>query len=162
MPKISAILPIYGEKYIEQSLRSLLEQTLDGIEFILVDGRSPDSAYDLAMKIIGEEQYAHLRDSIKIIRHDANKGAHIVRRTGWEASTGDYIYQFDSDDCMDRDILQDAWTLPWREFLKVLPEERARILACKGVPFKTRLGHLTKLLGIHGISKLFCIIAFFV
>lgn len=316
MPKISAILPVYGEKYIEHSLRDLLGQTLDDIEFILVDDRSPDSAYDIALKVIGEEQYAHLRDNIRIIRHDVNKGAHIVRRTGWEASTGDYIYQFDSDDRLDRDILrklwekavegdydlvectywimdaegkrrrpecpeqfirnayedwivwpgtpthwnkifkrsvyekgliwprqhflednvivsqllinsgsrafvdeplycyflnptgkasseetrprieiekeqlaileeffrgkglydryktrftvmesdilQDAWALPWREFLKVLPEERARILACRGVPFKTRLGHITKLLGIHGISKLFCIIAFFV
>ncbi|MBP5334332.1 MAG: glycosyltransferase family 2 protein [Bacteroidales bacterium] len=316
MPKVSAILPVYGEKYIEQSLRSLLDQTLDDIEFILVDDRSPDSAYDIALEIIGEEQYAHLRDNIKIIRHDVNKGAHIVRRTGWEASTGDYIYQPDSDDLMDRDILrklwekavegdydmvecsfwitdaegnrrrpecpeqyirnayedwivwpgtptywnklfkrsvyeneiiwpkhhykedyiivsqlltysrtrafideplysyflnpagnaisedirrrieyskeqvdileefmrgkglydryrtrftvmksdilQDAWALPWREFLKVLPEERAGILTCSGVPLKTRLGHISKLLGIHGISKLFCIIAFFV
>ena len=94
---------------MERSLRSLLEQTLDDIEFILVDDCSPDSAYDIAMRVIAEEKYAHLRDNIKIVHHEKNKGVAAVRRSGWEASTGDYIYQFDSDDWMDRDMLQKLW-----------------------------------------------------
>ena len=83
---------------MERCLRSLLGQTLDDIEFILVDDCSPDSAYDITMRVIAEEQYAHLKDNIKIIHHPENKGVQAVRRTGWLASTGDYIYQCDSDD----------------------------------------------------------------
>ena len=109
MPKVSAIVPIYGEKYTERCVRSLLEQTLDDVEFIFVDDRSPDSAYDIFLGIIAEEKYAHLKDNIKVIRHDVNKGVIAVRRTGWEASTGDFIYQIDSDDWMDRDMLRKLW-----------------------------------------------------
>lgn len=102
-------MPIYGEKYQERALRSLLDQTLEDIEFILVDDRSPDSAYDIAMRVIAEEQYAHLKDNIKIIRHEVNMGVPAVRRNGWEASTGDYIYQCDSDDWADPDFLRKLW-----------------------------------------------------
>ena len=109
MPKVSAVFPIYGEKYIEKSVRSLLDQTLDDIEFILVDDRSPDSAYEKVMKITEEDQYAHLKGNIKIIRHDVNRGVPAVRRTGWEASSGDYIYHMDSDDQMAPDMLRRLW-----------------------------------------------------
>ena len=109
MPRVSAILPVYGEQYIERSVRSLLEQTLDDIEFIFVDDRSPDNAYEILLKIISEERYTHLKDNIKIVRHEVNKGVTAVRRTGFEASTGDYIYQGDSDDWMDKDMLRKMW-----------------------------------------------------
>lgn len=109
MPRVSAIVPIYGEKHLERCVRSLLEQTLDDMEFIFVDDRSPDSAYDLLLQIIAEEQYARLKDNIKIIRHDVNKGVPAVRRTGLEASSGDYIYQCDSDDWLDKDMLRILW-----------------------------------------------------
>jgi len=103
------VFPIYGEKYIERSLRSLLDQTLEDIEFILVDDRSPDSAYEKVMRLLEEGKYAHLKDNVKIIRHDVNKGVHVVRRTGWEASSGDYIYYMDSDDWLDLDMLRKLW-----------------------------------------------------
>ena len=102
-------MPIYGESFVERGVRSLLAQTLDDIEFIFVDDRSPDNAYDIFLRVIAEEQYAHLKDNIKIVRHEVNKGAATVRRTGWEASTGDYIYQVDSDDWMDKDMLRKMW-----------------------------------------------------
>ena len=306
-------MPVYGEKYLERAVRSLLGQTLEDVEFIFVDDRSPDSAYDILLSIIAEERYARLKDNIRIVRHDVNRGVPAVRRTGWEASTGDYIYQCDSDDWLDPEILrvlwekaveggydivecnyweaegedsyhkpnfpppppyedwiicpctptfwnklvkrsvydkmmiwpqnsylediaivsqlicnaekrcymdrslyfyfqntdgimlktdnrnrvvgmtdqiellssfmrgkglyfkyrdrldsmrseamQAAWGLPWKEFIKVFPKDRLRILCNRYIPLRTRLGHMTKLLGIHGISKLFCIIAIFV
>ena len=109
MPKVSAILPIYGEKHIERCVRSLLEQTLDDIEFILVDDCAPDSSYEIVLGIIAEQQYAHLKDNVKIVRHEVNRGVAKVRRTGWEASTGDYIYQCDSDDWLHPDMLRKLW-----------------------------------------------------
>ena len=109
MPRVSAIVPIYGEKHLERCIRSLLGQTLDDLEFIFVDDRSPDSAYDLLLQIIAEEQYAPLRDNIKIVRHPVNRGVPAVRRTGLENSSGDYIYQCDSDDWLDKDMLRKLW-----------------------------------------------------
>ena len=102
-------MPVYGEENLERGVRSLLAQTLDDIEFIFVDDRSPDSAYDILLGIIAEEQYSPIRDHIKVVRHEVNKGAPAVRRTGWESSTGDYIYQCDSDDWMDKDMLRIMW-----------------------------------------------------
>ena len=109
MPKVSAVIPVYGEKNIERCVRSLLDQTLDDIEFIFVDDRSPDSAYEIVLGIIAEERYASLKDSIKIVRHDKNRGVAAVRRTGWEASSGDYVYHADSDDWLHPDMLRRLW-----------------------------------------------------
>lgn len=109
MPKVSVIVPVYGEKYIERCVRSLLDQTLDDVEFIFVDDRSPDSAYEIVLGIVEEERYSHLKDKIKIVRHEKNKGVQFVRLTGLEASTGDYIIYCDSDDWVDRDILRKLW-----------------------------------------------------
>lgn len=94
---------------MERCVRSVLDQTLDDIEFIFVDDRSPDSAYEIMLRTVREERYSHLKDRIKIVRHEKNKGVHVVRQTGLAASSGDYIYYCDSDDWMDRDMLRKLW-----------------------------------------------------
>ena len=53
MPKVSVIIPIYGvEKYIERCARSLLEQTLDDIEYIFIDDCTPDNSMIVLQSII--------------------------------------------------------------------------------------------------------------
>ena len=55
-PKISVIIPIYNvEKYIEQCVRSLLEQTMDDVEFIFIDDCTPDSSMTILKE--GLKQY---------------------------------------------------------------------------------------------------------
>ena len=94
---------------MERCARSLLNQTLDDIEFIFVDDRSPDSAYEIMLRIVEEGRYSHLKDKIKIVRHERNRGVPAVRRTGVETSSGDYIYFCDSDDWLDREMLRKLW-----------------------------------------------------
>lgn len=105
MPKVSVIIPIYGvENYIERCVRSLLEQTLEDIEFIFVDDCTPDHSIEILMRLIEEYQVRsqEMNHIIKIERMSKNSGLPAVRRHGIKLCTGDYIIHCDSDDWVDR------------------------------------------------------------
>ncbi len=94
-PLISAIVPIYnlGERYLRPCLESLIHQTLDNIEIILVNDDSP--------KLEDEKiclEYAARDSRIKYIKHETNKGTNIVRYTGFSAASGQFIHFIDGDD----------------------------------------------------------------
>lgn len=100
--KLSVIIPIYNvEKYIEKCVRSLLDQTLDSIEFIFINDCTPDNSINLLEKIIRE--YPSRKKDIKIIHHKKNRGSAASRNTGLKNATGHYIIQCDSDDWLDRE-----------------------------------------------------------
>lgn len=91
-PKVSIIVPMYSvEKYVEQCIDSLLNQTLQEIEIILVDDGSPDRSGDIA------DDYAKKDSRIKVI-HKKNGGLGPARNTGIRVATGEYIGFIDSDD----------------------------------------------------------------
>lgn len=95
--KISVIIPVWGvEKYIEKCARSLFEQTLDDIEFIFVNDCTPDNSIEVLKHVLKE--YPNRKAQTKIISHEHNKGLPQARKTGFEASTGEYIIYCDSDD----------------------------------------------------------------
>ncbi|MDC6389770.1 glycosyltransferase [Maribacter sp. PR1] len=100
MPKVSVIVPIYNvEKYLDRCLNSLLNQTLQDIEIILVDDGSPDNCPSLC------DAYA-LKDSrIKVI-HKENAGLGFARNSGLEIATGDFVAFVDSDDYVDVNMYQ--------------------------------------------------------
>ena len=76
MPKISLIVPVYNvQKYIGQCLESLVNQTLEDIEIIVVDDGSPDESYKIY------EEYAAKDSRIKIIKKK-NAGVSEARNTG--------------------------------------------------------------------------------
>src|SRR5690554_2648299 len=94
---VSVIVPFYkAELYIEKCARSLFEQSLGNIEYIFVDDCSPDNSLYILNQTISE--YPTLREKIKIIRHETNKGVSQSRNTGLMATTGEYIIHCDSDD----------------------------------------------------------------
>lgn len=97
LPKVSVIVPIYNvEKYIERCVRSLMEQTLDDIEYIFVNDATPDGSMAVLSKVIAEyQERAHM---IKIFNHEDNKGQSSARNLGVKNSTGKYIFFVDSDD----------------------------------------------------------------
>lgn len=100
MPKVSVIIPVYGvEKYIERCARSLFEQTLDDIEYIFVDDCTKDNSINVLERVV--EDYPNRKSQVTIIHHDVNKGLPQARKTGVEASHGDYIVHCDSDDWVD-------------------------------------------------------------
>lgn len=90
--KISIIVPIYNvEKYLNRCIESIVNQTYQNLEIILVDDGSPDQCPEIC------DQWA-LKDSrIKVV-HKENGGLSDARNKGMEIASGDYIGFIDSDD----------------------------------------------------------------
>ncbi len=90
--KLSFVLPVYRvEKYLPQCLDSILSQTTDECEVILVDDGSPDSCGAIC------DRYAEKYAVVKVI-HKTNGGLGDARNAGMKAATGEYITFVDSDD----------------------------------------------------------------
>ena len=91
-PIISVVVPIYNvERYVDQCIKSILNQSFDKFELILVDDGSPDNCGLIC------DRYATIDDRIKVI-HKENGGLSDARNAGIEASDGDYITFIDGDD----------------------------------------------------------------
>lgn len=90
MPKFSIIIPLYNkEKFIESTLKSVLEQTYQNFEIIIVNDGSTDKSVALA------EQFTDHR--IKIF-HQQNQGVSVARNNGITYATAQYICFLDADD----------------------------------------------------------------
>lgn len=91
-PLVSIIIPIYNtEKYLPHCLDSVIHQTCDNLEIILVDDGSTDNSCQIA------KDYSAKDSRIKLI-HQKNQGLSGARNTGISKSTGKYISFVDSDD----------------------------------------------------------------
>lgn len=101
MPKVSVIIPNFNNsKYLEESIKSVSNQTLKDIEIIVVDDCSTDNSWNILQKI------AKTDSRIKIIRNQENSGAGLSRNAGLDIATGEFIKFLDSDDTMDADVLE--------------------------------------------------------
>lgn len=100
---ISVVIPCYKvEKLLERCVESILKQTFDAFELILVDDGSPDQTGVVADKIA-------LRDArIKVI-HQENGGVMAARHAGARAASGDWVCFVDSDDALPIDALQNLY-----------------------------------------------------
>ncbi|MFR9542843.1 MAG: glycosyltransferase [Rikenellaceae bacterium] len=105
---ISVIVPIYGvEEYIENSLRSLFNQTkTDDVEFILINDCTKDMSMSLARNVISD--YSSL--NIVIVDHEVNKGVAAARQNGLALASGDYVIQFDPDDWCESNMLKELYS----------------------------------------------------
>jgi len=89
---VSIIVPIYKvEKYLNQCVESIVNQTYTNLEIILVDDGSPDSCGAIC------DEWAQKDTRIKVI-HQENRGLSGARNTGIEHSNGQYLMFVDSDD----------------------------------------------------------------
>lgn len=103
--KVSILVPIYNvSKFIERCAVSLFEQTFDSIEYIFVDDCSTDNSVSILEKVI--KKYPNREPYTKIVRHPKNRGLAVVRNTAVENATGDYILHVDSDDYVDRNMIE--------------------------------------------------------
>lgn len=94
-PKISIIIPAYNvEKYIEQCIRSVLEQTYKNIEIILVNDGSVDGTVDVVKKLMSE-------DSRIILIDKENTGVSDSRNIALQKISGDFVMFLDSDDWLE-------------------------------------------------------------
>jgi len=100
MPKISFIIPVYKvEKYIDQCIESILNQTFQDFEVILIDDGSPDNCPAIC------DKFAKQDNRVKVI-HKKNAGVDEARNTGIEAATGEWAYFVDSDDWLELDAAE--------------------------------------------------------
>lgn len=81
--------------YIERCLLSVLDQTYQNLEIILIDDCSPDNSIEIAKKVISEHPN---RDKAIFTKHEQNRGLSAARNTGINLAAGEYIYFLDSDD----------------------------------------------------------------
>lgn len=100
IPRITVVLPIYNvEAYLDRCIESVVGQTYEDIEVILVDDGSKDECPRIC------DAWA-LRDKrIKVI-HKENAGLGMARNTGIDNATGDYICFLDSDDYIQKDAIE--------------------------------------------------------
>src|SRR5574344_1496452 len=106
--EISVGMPVYGvEKYIERALMSVLNQTFQDIEIILVDDKGIDKSIEIARAI----KNRHPRgENIKIITHENNMGCWAARNTILREAKGKYLYLMDSDDYISQDCIEKLHT----------------------------------------------------
>ncbi|MCH9739330.1 MAG: glycosyltransferase [Epsilonproteobacteria bacterium] len=96
-PLVSILVPLYNaEKYFEETIESLLNQTYKNIEIIIVNDGSTDNSLKLA------KEYENLYSNIFVFNQE-NSGAASTRNNAFNESKGDYIQYFDADDIMHPD-----------------------------------------------------------
>lgn len=101
MPKVSVIVPVYNvEQYIEKCIQSLVNQTLEDIEIIVVNDGTKDNSEDIIINY--QKQFPQ---KIKYLKKE-NGGLSSARNFGISNATGDYICFLDSDDYVETNIYE--------------------------------------------------------
>ncbi len=104
MIKVSVILPVYGvAEYIVKCTQSLLNQTLQEMEFLFVDDHGPDNSIELLQQTIA----GHPREKqFRVLTPDHNLGAGMARNYAIPEAKGEYIAFVDSDDWVEPDMFE--------------------------------------------------------
>lgn len=99
-PRVSIIVPVYKvEDYLQECVESLLNQTFDQIEIILVDDGSPDNCGILC------DEYQKKYSNVVVI-HKKNGGLSSARNAGLKIAQGEYIGFVDSDDYVNKNMIK--------------------------------------------------------
>lgn len=100
--KVSVIIPLYNQgQYLDECVDSVLRQTYQNFEIIIVDDCSTDESYKVALK------QKEKSDKIKVFKHKVNKKLPATRNTAIKNATGEYILPLDSDDKIHPDMLKE-------------------------------------------------------
>ncbi|MBS4219337.1 CDP-glycerol glycerophosphotransferase family protein [Bacillus sp. FJAT-49711] len=98
---ISVIVPMYNtEVYIEKTIQSIVNQTYQNLEIILINDASTDKTKEIAIK------YADKYPWIKLVNQEFNKGVSAARNLGLKIAKGNYITFVDSDDLLTKQALE--------------------------------------------------------
>ncbi|PMG29783.1 glucosyl transferase [Shewanella sp. 10N.286.52.C2] len=99
-PRISVVMPVYNvEQFVKSAIESVLKQTYDNFELLIVDDRGDDNSMQICKQFIGDPR-------VHIIRHQTNKGLAAARNTGIRHSLGEFVAFIDSDDLWHPEKLQ--------------------------------------------------------
>ena len=101
----SVIVPVYKvEQYLPTCIESVLNQSFSDFELILVDDGSPDNCPAIC------DEYAKIDARVKVI-HKENGGLVSARKAGILVAKGDYVFNLDSDDSIEKDTLECAYKI---------------------------------------------------
>lgn len=99
-PLISIIVPVFNaEKHLDKCIKSLINQTYEKIEIILIDDGSTDKSLDVCLSY-------KQKDSRIYYFHQENQGVSAARNRGIKEASGDYIAFVDADDWIDLSICE--------------------------------------------------------
>jgi glycosyltransferase involved in cell wall biosynthesis len=100
MPKVSVIIPVYnGSRYLEETVRSILEQSFSDFEILIVDDGSTDNSKQIALDLQKED------DRILVFEKE-NTGVSDTRNYGMERAKGECLVFMDADDVAGLDFLK--------------------------------------------------------
>ena len=116
-PLVSIIMPVYNcEKYLTKSIGSVISQSYQNWELIIVD----DGSKDKSVSII--ESYVEKDRRIRLYKNESEEhGPGIARNYGMEHIRGKYTYFIDADDWIEKDLLQDTVTLAEKMDADIVP-----------------------------------------
>jgi glycosyltransferase involved in cell wall biosynthesis len=160
--KVSIITPVYNsESFIEETIKSVVNQTYTNWELILID----DSSIDNSISIINS--YREEYSNIKLLKNKSNQGAAVSRNKGIEIALGEFIAFLDSDDIWKSNKLEKQIGLMKKEKLDVsfssyeLINEQGKALSkkVKALPRLTykkllKCNYIGNLTGVYRVSTL--------
>lgn len=98
---VSVVTPAYNcEKYLRQTVESVIRQTFEQWEMIIVDDCSTDGTLALAQRLAAQEK------RIRVLRNEINQGVSLTRNRGIAEARGEYIALLDGDDLWESDKLE--------------------------------------------------------
>ena len=96
----SIIMPVYNvEKYLKESVESVLRQTYQDFELILINDGSTDTSGEIC-----DYYQTEYKSKIKVI-HQENRGTFFARKKGFDCANGSYVWTVDSDDIVNHNTL---------------------------------------------------------
>ncbi|MFM5191701.1 glycosyltransferase family 2 protein [Aeromonas media] len=108
LPKVSVIVPVYNaERYIDRTIASLMEQTLEDVQFIIIDDGSQDNSVSIINQII--ERYPQRIGAVTLITRE-NRGVAATRAQGLKLASGEYTIHLDSDDWIEPEMLESLYS----------------------------------------------------
>ena len=100
-PEVSVIMPVFNdENYIENAVKSILNQSFKDFEFIIINDNSTDNTKNILMKISDRR--------IQVIHNEKNYGISKSRNVGIKVARGQYIFITDSDCEPEKDWIQNG------------------------------------------------------
>ncbi len=104
-PKVSIILPVYNvEKYIDKCVGSLLNQSFDDFEVLIINDGSTDSSAEAC------NRWAERDSKVKVF-HQQNAGVAAARNQGLANARGEFVFFADPDDWIESNLLEDCYSL---------------------------------------------------
>lgn len=100
MPEVSVIIPVYNnEKYVEECVRSVQNQTFEDLEILVINDGSTDGSGEILERLLREDR------RIRLFRQE-NKGAGAARNKGLDTASGRYLVFVDGDDWIAPDYIE--------------------------------------------------------